>query len=91
MKLKTKYWVEIYDGSRVTYNTNSQIKFKISKLKSNLIDYSDTYITVVAAGTTDVERATDEIINRLYSKNQNFNTSNEGSINTEIGVIKIPQ
>ena len=72
MKLKTKYWVEIYDGSRVTYNTNSQIKFKISKLKSNLIDYSDTYITVVGAGTTDVERATDGNNKQVIFKKSKF-------------------
>ena len=28
------------------YNTNSQIKFKISMVKSSLCDYSDAYILV---------------------------------------------
>ena len=28
-KLRTKNWVEINDDSRGTYNTNSQIKFKL--------------------------------------------------------------
>ena len=28
----------------ITYNTNSQIKFKVSLLKSSLCDYSDAYI-----------------------------------------------
>ena len=32
-----------YD-SRATYNTNSQIKFKTSMLKSSLCDYSDAYV-----------------------------------------------
>ena len=31
---------------RGTYNTNSQIKFKTSMLKSGLSDYSDPYIAV---------------------------------------------
>ena len=26
-------WIEIYDDSRATYNTNSQIKFKTSMLR----------------------------------------------------------
>ena len=35
-KLRTKNWVEIKDNSSGTYNTNSQIKFKTSVLKSSL-------------------------------------------------------
>ena len=34
---------EINDESTGTYNTNSQIKFKTSMLRSNLCDYSDAY------------------------------------------------
>ena len=40
----TKYWVEINDESRRTYN--SKIKFKTTMLKSSLCDYSDAYILV---------------------------------------------
>ena len=29
-KFRTKSWFEIYDDSRGMYNTNSQIKFKLS-------------------------------------------------------------
>ena len=32
-KFEIKYWVEINDGSRATYNTNSQIRFKTSLLR----------------------------------------------------------
>ena len=39
----TKFWVEINDDSRGTRNTNSQIKFKTSMLRSSLCDYSDAY------------------------------------------------
>ena len=42
-KFRTKNWVELNDDSRETYNTNSQIKFKTSMLRSNLCDYSDAY------------------------------------------------
>ena len=41
-----KNWVEINNESRGTYNTNSQIKFKTTMLKSSLSDYSDAYILV---------------------------------------------
>ena len=50
---KRKTWVEINDESRGTYNTNSQIKFKTSMLKSGLCDYSDTDILV--SGTITVQ------------------------------------
>ena len=43
-KFRTKNWVEINDDSRGTYNTNNQIKFKTTNLKSSLWDYSDAYI-----------------------------------------------
>ena len=33
-KFTTKNWLEINDDSRGTYNTNSQIKFKTSMLRS---------------------------------------------------------
>ena len=45
-KFRTKNWVEINDGTRGTYNTNCQIKFKTSMLKSTVCDYSDAYIFV---------------------------------------------
>ena len=53
-KFRTKNWVEINDESRGTYNTNSQIKFKTTMLKSSLCGYSDAYIlvkgTIIIAG-----------------------------------------
>ena len=45
-KFQAKHWVEINDESRVTCNTNSQIKFKTSMLRSSLCDYSDAHILV---------------------------------------------
>ena len=45
-KFQVKHWVEINDESRVTCNTNSQIKFKTSMLRSSLCDYSDAHILV---------------------------------------------
>ena len=43
---RTKNWVEINDDARGTYNTNSQIRFKTSMLKSSLCGYSEAYIPV---------------------------------------------
>ena len=44
-KLRLENWVEINDNLRWTYNTNSQIKFKTSMLRSSLFNYS-VYIPV---------------------------------------------
>ena len=45
-KFSTKNWVEINYGSRGTCNTNSQIRFETSMLRTTLCDYSDPYILV---------------------------------------------
>ena len=43
-KFATNIWVEINDDACGIYNSNSQIKFKTSVLKSSLCGYSDAYI-----------------------------------------------
>ena len=40
-KFRTKNWSEINDQSRRVDNTNSDIRFKNTVLKSSLCDYSD--------------------------------------------------
>ena len=45
-KFRAKSWVEIDDDSRGTFNTNSQLKFKTTLLKSSICSYSDLYILV---------------------------------------------
>ena len=42
----TKKWIEVHDQSGGTYNTNKQIRFKTSMLRSDLCDYMDAYIVV---------------------------------------------
>ena len=42
-KFSTRNWVEINDESKERYD-NSNIRFKTSLIKSNLCDYSDSYI-----------------------------------------------
>ena len=45
-RFRTKKGIEIIDDSLGTYNTNSQLKFKTSLLKSSLYYYSDAHILV---------------------------------------------
>ena len=42
----TKKWIEVHDQSGEMYNTNKQVRFKTSMLRSDLCDYSDAYIVV---------------------------------------------
>ena len=42
----TKKWVDVHDQSGGSYDTNKEIKFKKSMLRSGLCDYSDAYIAV---------------------------------------------
>ena len=42
----TKKWIKVYDQTGETCNTNKQIRFKTSMLRSDLCDYSDAYILV---------------------------------------------
>ena len=58
-KFKAKNWVEVNDGSRGTYNVNSQIKFKTTILKSSLCDYSDAYVHVKGTITVNNTAAAD--------------------------------
>ena len=45
-KFRTKNWIEINGQSRGLSNTNSDIRFKTTMLKSSLCDYIDAYILV---------------------------------------------
>ena len=40
-KFRTRNWVEINYDTRGTFNSNDQIKFKTTMMKSSLCDYSD--------------------------------------------------
>ena len=42
----TKKWIEGHDQSGEICNTNKQIRFQTSMLRSDLCDYSDAYIVV---------------------------------------------
>ena len=49
LKFVTKQWIEVNDLSSAQYFANKNIRFKISILRSNLCDYSDTYVVVKGA------------------------------------------
>ena len=42
----TKKWIEVYDQSQGNYNVSKEIRIKTSMLRSDLCDFSDTYIVV---------------------------------------------
>ena len=94
-KFRTKNWVEINDDSNGKYNTNSQIKFKTSRLRSGLCDYSDAYIlasgtiTITGAGADDVAKPLNERNKGVIFKNSALFTDciNEIS-NTQIANVK---
>ena len=74
-KFRTENWFETNDDSRGTHNTNSQIKFKTSMLRSSLCDYNDVYvlvsgtITITGAGNDDAARQLDKRNKGLIFKN----------------------
>ena len=66
---KFRTWIEIPDDSRGTYNTNSQIKFKTSMLRSSLSGHSDAYVLV--SGTITITRVgADDPAKRLDERNK---------------------
>ena len=67
-KFRTKNWVEMNDESKVTYNVNSQIKFKTSMLKSSLCDSSDAYVHVKGTVSVNNTAAADADTNNTNKK-----------------------
>ena len=66
----TKKWIEVHDQSGETYNTNKQIRFKTSMLRSDLCDFSDAYIVVKGIVTISAdERDRDEMNRQVTLKN----------------------
>ena len=65
-KCRTKFQVKINYDSQGTYNTNRQVNFKTTMLKSSLCDYSNACIivketiTVVGAGANEATRDQDK-------------------------------
>ena len=66
----TKKWIEVYDQSGETYNTNKQIRLKTSMLRSDLCHYSGAYIVVKGMCTVSAdERDRDKMNRQVILKN----------------------
>ena len=70
-KFRTKNSVKTNDDSCGTYNTNSQIRFKTSMLRSNLYHYSDPYILVGGSRTVPNTETAGNPSNRKNIINKN--------------------
>ena len=74
-KFRKRNWVEVNDESRGMFKVSNQIKFKTSMIRSDLCDYSDTYIlasgtiTITGAGADDAAKQADERNEGLIFKN----------------------
>ena len=74
-KFRTKNWIEMNDQSNGVYNTNKDIRFKTTMLKSSLYDYSDAHIlvkgriTITGTGDDVAARQADEKNKGVLFKN----------------------
>ena len=64
----SKKWIKVHGQSGGTYNTNKQIRFKTSMLRSDLCDFSDSYIVVKRKLTV----STTDGANNIRDKKQTF-------------------
>ena len=74
-KFRKRNWVEVNDESRGMFKVSNQIKFKTSMIRSDLCDYSGTYIlasgtiTITGAGADDAAKQADERNEGVIFKN----------------------
>ena len=64
---RTRNWGDINDKSKAIYD-NSNIKFQLSLIRSNLYDYSDTYILVKGTITVPNTVAAGAAVNNTNKK-----------------------
>ena len=59
-KFATRKWIEVNNSLGSQYSVNKNISFKTPMLRSDLCDYSDTYIvvkrTITTEGTDDANK-----------------------------------
>ena len=67
MENKTRNWIEINDESKGKYD-NSKIRFKTSMTRSNICDYSSTYITFEGTITVTNRAAAGAAVNNTNKK-----------------------
>ena len=86
-KFSTKNWVEINDESKESYGANSDIRFKITMLRSNLCDYADAYILV--KGTTTITGNAGPPFTKYISRINGTDTDNAQDIDIVIPMYKL--
>ena len=84
----TKKWIEVYDQSEKNYNVNKEIRFKTSMLRSDLCDFSDTYIVVKGNITVVKKTFTADDIEAPNNMAANVNATNNAN-NNAFGKKKI--
>ena len=74
-KFRRRNWFELNYESRGTHNSSNQTKFKTSKIRSSLCDYSNAYILVsriiaiTGAGADDAAKRADKRNKGVIFKN----------------------
>ena len=75
LRFRTKNWAEVNHDARGAFNTNTQIKFKTTTLKSSLCGYSDAYtlvkgiLIITGVGTDAAARQVDKRKKQATLKN----------------------
>ena len=93
-KFRIKNWTEINDQSRGVYNTNSDIRFKTTMLKSTWCNCSVAYIlvkgtvTTIGAANNAAARQADERKKGVIFKNCTPFINSKSEINREIDNAK---
>ena len=87
-KFVTKKWIEVYDQSEGNYNVNKEIRIKTLMLRSDLCDFSDTYIIVKGNITVNKKTFTADDIeepNNTVANINATNTANNNAFGAKIG------
>ena len=87
-KFVTKKWIEVYDQSEGNYNVNKEIRIKKLMLRSDLCDFSDTYIIVKGNITVNKKTFTADDIeepNNTVANINATNTANNNAFGAKIG------
>ena len=80
-KFVTKKWIEVYDKSQGNYNVNKEIRIKKSMLRSDLCDFSDTYIAVKGDITVTKKTFTTDDIEGPNNTDDNVTATNTANNN----------
>ena len=80
----TKKWIEVQNQSGSNYNASKPIRFKTSMLRSDLCDYSDTYVWVKGTNSITDANNDDRFDRRLTLKNNAPFISCISKINNEL-------